>query len=489
MMLNRLVEGMDIRASGGNTAVQVEGISTDSRRVEKGELFVALRGEHADGRDFIGQAVSRGAVAVMCEDGSGLAGVGVPYVVVDDARDALASVSSRFYENPSETLTLVGVTGTNGKTTTTYMLRSILEAAGINTGLIGTISYCIAGRTCQAPFTTPEPPEFQGLLKTMLEAGATHVVAEVSSHALALKRVDYTKFKVAVFTNLTRDHLDFHHTMEEYFSAKRRLFDELLGESGTAVINIDDPYGGRLRASLRGRTISVGRDADADLRAVDIENDASGLRFNIAFNGQVQPVNSALIGEPNVYNMLVSAGAALALGLSWDHIARGIGSLGVVEGRFERVDAGQDFLLIVDYAHTDDALRRLILSARDITRGRVITVFGCGGERDRGKRPRMGSAAAELSDLVIITSDNPRGEDPERIIKDIVAGVTRENYRIVPDRAEAIAEAVNIARTNDTVLIAGKGHEDYQIVKGERVHFSDREVAEEAIIKRMKKGA
>jgi UDP-N-acetylmuramoyl-L-alanyl-D-glutamate--2,6-diaminopimelate ligase len=486
MTLKMLTDGIKKKSHRGNQDMEITGISTDSRRVRSGELFVALMGGHFDGRDFVAEAVARGAAAVMHE-GEVLKGLQVPYVCVPDARDALAAVSSRFYGRPSERLTLVGITGTNGKTTASYILRSILAAAGHDAGLIGTINYSIGEKNYPAPFTTPEPPEFQGLLKEMLDAGLNHVVAEVSSHALALKRVDHTKFSVAVFTNLTREHLDFHKDMDDYFDAKSRLFTGLLDEKGTAVVNLDDPYGMRLKLLLNGsgNVMTYGIDGGSDLKGTDIDISDAGLALDMIYRGESHRVSSKLMGVPNVYNVLSAAGAALALGVSWEAIAEGVSRLESVAGRFERVDLGQDFLLIVDYAHTDDALRRLIFSAREITRGRVITVFGCGGDRDRGKRPLMGTAASEFSDLVFVTSDNPRGEDPLAIIKDIEAGIKRDNCKVIPDRAEAIAEAVMAARASDTVLIAGKGHEDYQLVGDRRLGFSDRQVALEAVRKKM----
>lgn len=485
MTLKTLVEGIRKKASGGNLEVEVSGISTDSRRVRPGELFVALKGGHVDGRKFIAEAVSRGAAAVLYE-GDGQSGAeGATSVLVEDARDALAAIASRFYGRPSESLALAGITGTNGKTSTAYILRSILEDAGLRTGLIGTIRYSIGEKTKTGDFTTPEPQDFQGLLREMLEAGMSHVVAEVSSHALALRRVDYTKFSVAVFTNLTRDHLDFHPSMEDYFECKKRLFTELLDADGTAVINLDDPYGIKLKSAVNGKMLTYGFEEGADLFGEDLRVGPEGMRFNISYRGERYPVESGLLGAPNAQNILAAAGAALSMGVSWEAIAAGVRDLKGVEGRFERVELGQGFLLIIDYAHTDDALRRLLYSAREITRGRVITVFGCGGERDRGKRPLMGAAASELSDLVFVTSDNPRGEDPMEIIRDIEAGIKRQNYRVVPDRAEAIDEAVKAARASDTVLIAGKGHEDYQLIRGERLGFSDRKVAEAAVIRKM----
>jgi UDP-N-acetylmuramoyl-L-alanyl-D-glutamate--2,6-diaminopimelate ligase len=475
--LGVLIRGMRINRVKGDMKIDIKGLAYDSRRVSSGDLFFALRGVHADGRAYAAEAVGKGASALVCE-GACPEDVPVPSVCVDDAREALAFVSNRFHDNPSEGLAVTGITGTNGKTTTAFIVKSILESAGNKVGLIGTVSYMIGEKKYPAPYTTPEAPEFQGLLREMLSAGCSQVVTEVSSHALAQRRADHTRFGAAVFTNLTREHLDYHNGMEDYFNAKKRLFDELL--SGPAVINADDPYGKRLASSV-GDKLTYGIGNGADLMARNIENSLGGLSFRLASGGVEHPVESRLIGTINVYNILAAAGAAVALGMPWGAILTGIKGVGQVEGRFQKLEFGQDFLLVVDYAHTEDALMRLIISAREVTKGRVITVFGCGGDRDRTKRPAMGSAATELSDLVFITSDNPRSERPEDIIKEIVAGAKADNYRVVPDRAEAIRLAVREARPLDTVLIAGKGHEDYQIVKDRRLRFSDTEQAEKTV--------
>lgn len=480
------MEGVQIKRTTGDMDIKIRGLAYDSRRVSGGELFFALRGVREDGRDYIGEAIRNGARAVVCEDILNGDRYPVPCVLVEDARDVLALAASRFFGNPSEALEVVGITGTNGKTTTSHITRSILEAAGLRPGLIGTISYMVGGTRRPAPFTTPEAPEFQALLGEMLDAGCTHVVTEVSSHALAQKRVDHTRFAVTVFTNLTREHLDFHQDMERYFRAKRRLFDELL--SGIAVINADDPFGKRFASSQKGQVITYGIESEADLVARDIQNSLGGLSFRLASGGASHGVESPLVGRINVYNILAAAGASLALGVSWDAILEGVRNAREVEGRFQKVELGQDFLVVVDYAHTEDALGRLVLTAREVTPGRVITVFGCGGDRDRSKRPAMGAVATELSDLVFITSDNPRSEDPEDIINEITAGVRAENYLAVTDRAEAINLAVREAGAGDTVLIAGKGHEDYQDIRGRRIRFSDREIAEDAIRKSAEKG-
>lgn len=479
--------------------IEISGITYDSRRVVNNGLFVALKGENYDGSDFIMDAIDKGARVVFFEgdaanlDRELIKARNVSLIKVKDARKALACLSNNFYGRPSEMLNIVGVTGTNGKTTTTYIIRTILETWGKATGLIGTISYSFKGHDYPAVHTTPEAVGFQSLLRDMLDSGCSYVVTEVSSHSLKQRRVDFTRFSVAVFTNLTRDHLDFHGTMEDYYLSKRRLFTDLLIDKGTAVINIDDEWGKRLFSELPGlrpdvRIITYGIKADAMVTPIMIEKSKEGSSLKVrirpsAFNLQpILQIDSPLIGIPNIYNILSAVSVALSLNIPEEIIIEGLKKDTVVRGRFERVEAGQDFLCIIDYAHTPDALERLILTAKEIkSNSRVITVFGCGGNRDKGKRPIMGRIATELSDYVIITSDNPRNEDPDAIISDIISGVIRNNYEIIPERAEAIERAVMLAQSGDILLIAGKGHEDYQEIKGKRERFSDREVCINAI--------
>jgi len=483
----------------------ISGVAYDSRKIDKGYLFVAIKGEMFDGHNFIQDAMERGAVAVVYEKGVDIQLNNLPpeitishavmFIGVEHSRQALPCIAHNFYGEPSKRMVMIGITGTNGKTTTTYILKSLLESWGKQVGLIGTIQYLIKDRVYPAPYTTPEALEFQGLLKEMLLSGCTHVISEISSHALAQFRVDRAVVKVAVFTNLTRDHLDFHRTMEEYFKAKERLFREILDKNGTAIINNDDPYGKRLISLCRpSQTIfTYGLKAGADIRAVDIENSLKELRFTILFRGKRYHIGSRLIGLPNVYNILAAIGVALSLGISWGEIREGLSALKHIPGRFEKIEAGQDFICIVDYAHSEDSLERLIDTARDLadrrpklddlhdSPPRIITVFGCGGDRDHGKRPQMGAVATRLSDFVIITSDNPRTEEPNDIIREIESGTTRDNYIVEPDRKEAIRKAVSMAREGDIVLVAGKGHEDYQEIKGIRYKFSDKGVIEELI--------
>jgi len=485
MILDEIMIGIETLDISGDTGIDISGLSYDSRKVSKGHLFFALPGEHVDGHSFIGKAVEKGAAAVVYERPglypSDKTGPAVTLIHVKDSRKAIAFASNNFFQQPSEALQVIGITGTNGKTTTTYLLKAILEEWGQKVGLIGTIQYMIKDAIYDAIHTTPEALEFQALLHDMLAAECGYVVTEVSSHALAQKRVDGTVFKGAVFTNLTRDHLDFHKTMEDYFAVKTRLFTELLDRSAVSVINYDDPWGRKLAALIRGDVYTYGIEPGADLMAVDIHDSFSGLRFGVMFHGRKYDVVTSLMGQPNVYNVLSAAGASLSLGVPWEVVLEGIRKAEPATGRFEKIDAGQEFLAIVDFAHTQDALERLIHTARGLSRGRIITVFGCGGDRDRGKRPVMGSLATKLSDFVIITSDNPRSEKPEDIIKEIEAGALRSNYLVEPDRKEAIKKAVLMAGDDDIVLIAGKGHETYQEIGGKRYTFNDREVLEEAI--------
>jgi UDP-N-acetylmuramoyl-L-alanyl-D-glutamate--2,6-diaminopimelate ligase len=484
MKVKELIGGIEVVGIRGSDELRVSGIAYDSRRVQCGHLFVAIQGEKADGHSFIESAVKKGAAAIISErdiEQTGRLPDSVCFIKVRDSRKALAIVANSWYRRPSQSLSVIGVTGTNGKTTTTYIIKSILETWGRKTGLIGTIQYMINDVVYPAVHTTPEALEFQALLNDMLTAGCSHVVAEVSSHALAQKRVDGTLFRAGVFTNLTRDHLDFHGTMEGYFLSKSRFFTDLLSGGATSVINHDDQWGRRLAEDLRGAVYTYGLETGADLTATDISNTFEGLRFWITARERTFEVVSPLVGLPNVYNILAAAGAAAAVGVPWEDILTGIRKSPPVRGRFEKVRAGQKFLAVIDFAHTEDALERLIYTARGLTKGKVITVFGCGGDRDRGKRPRMGAIATRLSDFVIITSDNPRFEETEDIIREIESGATGRNYIIEADRKEAIRRAVLMAGENDVLLIAGKGHEIYQEIRGKRFPFNDREVLEESI--------
>ena len=480
----------------GAERIQVSAISYDSRQASAGSLFVALRGLNTDGTAFAQDAIARGAVAVVSE-APAPAGITAHWIRVADGRLALAALAAAFYRDPSGALVLVGITGTNGKTTTSYLLASIFEAAGIRCGRVGTVGYRIGNREIDAARTTPEAPELQRLLRDMVTQGCGACVMEVSSHALVLRRADYLRFGAAIFTNLTRDHLDFHRDMQEYFVAKRRLF-ELLPASGIGITNLDDPRGASL-IGIGGRSVSYAIDAAADVRPGPLSLSLEGLAFEVRTpRGDLQ-IRSSLVGRPNAYNILAAVAAAVALDLPFRAIERGITLLDCVPGRFQLAsDPGDDVRIVVDYAHTDDALKNLLETARTLASGRLITVFGCGGDRDRTKRPLMGAVAARLSDLVVVTSDNPRSEDPEQIIDQIKRGIVMPPDRVPPrglapkstpylaivDRKEAIERAVHDAKPGDLVLIAGKGHEKYQVI-GERVlPFDDIEVARAALARR-----
>jgi UDP-N-acetylmuramoyl-L-alanyl-D-glutamate--2,6-diaminopimelate ligase len=470
----------------------ITGISYDSRRVERGHAFVALKGLHADGASFARQAIERGAMAVISDQPSP-ADIRAPWLTVTDARLALALASAAFYRHPSSGMQVVGITGTNGKTTTAFLAASIFEAAGMRCGLVGTVGYRIGSDFREAKHTTPEAPDVQSMLREMVDQGCGACAMEVSSHALSLKRVDGTTFAAGVFTNLTRDHLDFHADMEAYFQAKRRLF-EMLPAGAPSLINLDDPRASSL-IEVVSKPVTYAVNRPADITPGPLSYSLEGLRFDVRTPRGTLPVKSVLVGRPNVYNILAAVSAATALGLPFDAIERGVAALAGVPGRFQVVSSQKDEVtVIVDYAHTDDALRNLLETARPLARGRLITVFGCGGDRDRTKRPLMGAVAGRLSDLILITSDNPRSEDPVRIIEEIQRGLTPDTRRdstqrllTIVDRQEAIAKAIDLARPGDLVLIAGKGHEKYQVIGDKSLPFDDVAIARQALSRRRSK--
>jgi len=460
----------------------VAGLGYDSRRVERDFLFFAFPGSRVDGRQFALDAVARGACAVVSEQPSP-AGFPAPWITVEHGRQAMAVAARNFYGRPDERVSFTGVTGTNGKTTTTYLIDAILRNAGKVTGMMGTIEFRMAGERRKAVNTTPESLDIMAFAAELEQKRGTHLTMEVSSHALELARVWGFSFHTAVFTNLTRDHLDFHGTMEQYAAAKRKLFvPDHAAAPGWSILNADDPAS-RSMAPESGRIVWYGTAPQADLHAGNVQAGLDGLRFNLIYEGRTQAVESSLAGRMNVSNILAAAGVGLSYGMDLEAIARGIQTCTAVPGRFERIDSGQPFLVVVDFAHTDDALRNVIQVARDLTAGRVITVFGCGGDRDRTKRPLMGMAAAELSDLVVLTSDNPRSEDPLAIMNDVMVGLGRSDTpRITePDRAKAIRMAFEAANSGDVVLLAGKGHETHQILKDQTIDFDDRETARQIL--------
>jgi UDP-N-acetylmuramoyl-L-alanyl-D-glutamate--2,6-diaminopimelate ligase len=489
MTFLELLYGAEVLAQNGNPGIS--GLDYDSRRIKPGDVFVAMQGESSDGNRFIDQAISAGAVAIVTDSATEKPRPNVAWAQVPHGRRALARLSANFYKKPAERLAITGITGTNGKSTTAFLIESILTAAGRKSALIGTIEYHVAGKTLPAPHTTPEALELNRILNQALGQGATEVVMEVSSHALEQQRVYGIPFDVAVFTNLTRDHLDYHRTMEEYFASKQILFEGCGTEPPrAALLNTDDEFGQKLVkvSQKRGSEVLTYGLGKGDFHVEKVDISPRGTRFDLITPKETIPLFSPLIGKVNVYNVLAAAGAAYARNCSSEVIAKGVATLVRVPGRFERVDCQQPFTVVVDYAHTDDALRNLTALAREFVhqagqKGRVITVFGCGGDRDRAKRPLMGEAAGRGSDFVVLTSDNPRSEDPLAIINDAMVGLQRAGakYKTEPDRKAAITVAVREARPGDIVLIAGKGHEKVQITRDGSIPFDDVEVAQKIL--------
>ena len=484
--LRQVLKGAELGATVLASNPEILQVTCDSRKVRPGSLFFALHGAKADGNAFIADAVSRGAAAIITEDAPPVSEGRVPWIRIPEARKALAIVAANFYGQPASALQLVAVTGTNGKTTTASVVDAIVRASGAKTGLFGTIAYHTPLGDYPAPNTTPESVDLQGFLAEIREAGGKYAVLEASSHALSMDRLWGCHFQAAVFTNLTREHMDYHKNFEDYFAAKKRLFEGTgAGTPEVGVINADDEYGKRL-VGLAKSTVTYGMESNAAVSVKKFHLTFEGLSFTAQTpSGKVQ-IQSPLVGRINVYNVLAAIGAAQALGLSNEVIERGIRNLQSVSGRFQRIDLGQPFQIIVDYAHTDDALEKLIRTARELNpKGRIITLFGCGGGKDRTKRPVMGEVTGRLSDLTILSSDNPRSEDPLKIISDIIVGLqkTSGKYLIEPDREKAIALAMEQASTGDTILLAGKGHENYQVLADRTLEFDDREMARLALRK------
>ncbi|BBO82958.1 UDP-N-acetylmuramoyl-L-alanyl-D-glutamate--2,6-diaminopimelate ligase [Desulfosarcina ovata subsp. sediminis] len=511
MKLAELTNGLTVVSTTGAPAgidPVVTAVCYDSRQVIPGAVFVAIEGFSVDGHRFIPDALARGAVAVVCRQPVSVDAV---VVRVADPRAALARLACRFYGHPAGQLTLVGVTGTSGKTTVTYLLEQILAQAGRSVGVVGTINYRYAGKVFANPVTTPESADLQAIFRQMVDSGVTHAVMEVSSHALDLSRVDGCDFDVAVFTNLSHDHLDYHETMQNYWQIKQRLFLQYLKPADRqhpvrSVVNTDDAHGRELAERLGSTAFRTATGDGGDIRPVAVIRDLAGIRGQIATPAGTIDFDSPLVGDFNLENILAATGAALALGIAPAAIAAGINAGACVPGRLERITEGGERFIFVDYSHKPDALENAIDALRRLTTGRLITVFGCGGDRDRTKRPVMGEIAAQRSDLTVITSDNPRSEDPLAIIAAIETGVRRlcdrrlsadtlaraafgKAYLVEADRRAAIALAIGAARAGDTVLIAGKGHETYQILAGETIHFDDREVAREVLAAAARRGA
>lgn len=494
MMLRDLIVDLDIVRVKGSLDVAVRDITCRSQDVANGHCFVALSGTKIDGHAYIDDALKNGASAIVSE--RAIDNDGVANVIVNDARLALASISARHFNDPSAEMKLVGITGTNGKTTTTYLIEAIIRECGGNPGVIGTISYKYAGLEEAAPNTTPQSYDLQKLFRKMRDLGVDSCAMEVSSHALVQQRAAKCRFDCAVFTNLTPEHLDYHRDMDDYFAAKRILFDELLPRDGKqgacAIVNVDDKYGAALARSCRSKVLTYGFADGADVRGSDLRFDGAGLVMEIKTPTGPFECRSQLVGKFNAMNILAATATAISLGFGIDRIRSALLKVESVPGRFETVKNGRGILAIVDYAHKPDALENVLSCAREIIEkrgGRLIVVFGCGGDRDRQKRPLMGSAAGRLADVAIITSDNPRTEVPSAIIEEILPGIRdvavpfdgERGFEVIEDRRSAIARAVSIAKSGDLIIVAGKGHEDYQIIGDRKIHFDDREVLGELL--------
>ncbi|MCX6344512.1 MAG: UDP-N-acetylmuramoyl-L-alanyl-D-glutamate--2,6-diaminopimelate ligase [Armatimonadetes bacterium] len=467
---------------------EITGITYDSRKVEPGFIFVAMQGGSFDGHKYISTALDAGAAAIVAERVvDDAVGRKAPYVIAPDGRKAMGEIAAPFYGFPTRKIKLIGVTGTSGKTTATHLIQGIFESAGMKAGLIGTVGAKIGSEVLDTKHTTPESVDLQRLLAYMVDRGVEVVAMEVSSHGLYQGRSIGCEFDCGVFTNIARDHLDFHKTLEAYLDAKTILFRDypnMTAKPFCSVINADDPSAKSVQEAASGCIITFGIEKSADLTATDIEVTDRSVSFNINYKGQSVPVRIGIGGAFNVYNGLSAAASALALGLDLGTIAKGLGSAQGAPGRFESVECGQDFGVLVDYAHTPDELENVLATAKNLTSKRLIAVFGCGGDRDRGKRPIMGGIGADLADIAVVTSDNPRSEDPNAIIKDILEGILAENMSKVtvePDRRSAIKKAIQMAKSGDLIVIAGKGHEDYQILADRTIHFDDREVAREVL--------
>ncbi len=484
MILKDLLKDVTVLAGPGDDTVDIQGITYSSKAVNPNFLFAALKGEKRDGFDFVPEAIKNGAAAIL-SDKPKPSGLKVSWIQVFDPREALALCSANFYDHPSYKMKLVGITGTKGKTTITFILESILKTAGFRPGVIGTINYRGPDFELKAQRTTPEAPDLQNMLKIMFDTGVTHCLMEVSSHSLDLKRVSGISFDVAVFTNLSGEHLDYHHTMDEYFAAKKKLFLQN-SKKRTAVVNEDDPWGKRLIADLPMNTITFGLEPTALVRSEKFKLNGAGLEALIKYPGGQAAITSSLSGKHNLYNILAAFSVALALNVPPQVIRDGIAALKQVPGRFEKIENDLGLNIYVDYAHTDSALRSLLETVKELKPSRILLVFGAGGDRDKSKRERMGEIAGLFADWTFITSDNPRSEDPMDIIREIEKGVLKtgsKKYSFEIDRAEAIAKALAFAKKGDYVLFAGKGHESTQVIKDRIIPFDDRDVIRDILAK------
>lgn len=484
MRLTSIIEGLDVTRSRVDSLIEIEDLAYDSRQVKKGVLFFAIDGEKEDGHDYIKSAIDNGATAVIVERWQENISEDIAQIQVANSRAALSAASSKYFNDPTSKLTLIGVTGTNGKTTTSYLIERIFREEGRKTGLIGTLEYLINGKSFLSKRTTPESYDLHRILDAMVTDGVEVVVMEVSSHASIMGRVDSCDFDAFVFTNLTRDHLDFHSDMDDYFQAKARLFNEKNFKGAKHIVNIDDTFGVRL-CEASSNCVSFGFSDEAEVRATRIRSQKEGITISMDRPYGVKDILTGIKGTLNGENVLAAIATAYAFDLEEDVIEKAMFGASNVPGRFEEIEAGQDFKVVVDYAHTPDGLRKVLEAAKNSLEGRLITVFGCGGDRDRNKRPLMGSEVSKASAVSIVTSDNPRSEDPERIIEDIVKGMEKKSeIKIISDRYQAIREAITIAGSGDLVLIAGKGHEKGQTLANKTISFDDRLVAME-ILKEM----
>jgi len=484
MRLEQLIKVLDYcKPPSGIYDFQVKGIDCNSNNILEGFVFVAIKGNNEDGHKFINEAICRGAKAVIFQSPlqklNHSAGR-VNFIRVKDTRGALAKLASQFYGNPSKQIKTVGITGTNGKTTVSYLIEAILKEAGKNPAVIGTVNYRFKNKIIPSKNTTPGALELQSIFSQIRKEGLDYAIMEVSSHALSQDRTEGISFHSAIFTNLTQDHLDYHKTLQNYFKAKSKLFKNIRLRA-FAVINNDDAYGRKLKRLTGARVVTYGIENKSDISAQDIKLDISHTEFLLVSPREKVKFRTKLIGRHNIYNILAATSWALGNGLDFSTIKPAIENLHHVPGRLEEINTKRGFVVFVDYAHTEDALMKVIKSLRQITAGRIIVMFGCGGERDKTKRPKMGRVASELADYAIITSDNPRSEDPQDIIDDIISGIKRNNFFVVPERKEAIRKSLSLAKSGDIVLLAGKGHENYQIFRDKTIHFDDREVARECL--------
>ena len=478
MKLAELLNGVEVKEIIGSEHLNITGIAFNSLEVKPGNIFVCISGFKTDGHKYAADAIGRGAIAVMAE--KDISELGVTCIICDNTRLALARASANFYGHPENKFKLIGITGTNGKTTTTYLVKSVLESLGHKVGLIGTNQNMVGTEVIPSKHTTPDSLELMQLFSHMAEKGAEYVVMEVSSHSLALDRVTACTFDVGAFTNITQDHLDFHKTMEQYLEAKGILYHI----SRAGVVNVDDSGADYLLSTSKcERMLTYGIDKDCDLRAYDVELSEKGVDFKVKYEGESYTVQLGIPGRFSVYNALTAIGCLLAAGVDMKDAVAGLKSARGVKGRIEVVETGRDFSVIIDYAHTPDGLYNVIRTIRGFCKGRIITVFGCGGDRDVTKRPKMGKIAAALSDFCVVTSDNPRTEDPEKIVADVVEGVKDGNcdYAVVTNRFEAIEFALDHAKVNDVVLLAGKGHETYQILADRTIDFDEREIVKKLL--------